>query len=82
MRRERREEARWVNEGEEHRGADQEGTRQTDRGRPQEKLKGTRREKSKHKKHKAKSGIMTQRDLTYSMSHSRERDISGAPGGN
>ena len=33
MRRERREEARWVNEGEEHGGADQEGTRQTDRGR-------------------------------------------------
>ena len=33
MRRERREEARCDNEGEEHRGADKEGTRLTDRGR-------------------------------------------------
>ena len=32
MRRERREEARCGNEGEEHRGENQEGTRLTDRG--------------------------------------------------
>ena len=66
MRRERRAEARCVNEVEEHRGADQEGTRQTDKGRQRAdhrknvKALGMRNPNmTQHKKHKAKSEIMT-----------------------
>ena len=44
----RREEARCINEGEEHRGADQEGTRLTDRGRQ----RADHRKNLKDKRHK------------------------------
>ena len=48
MRRERREEARCDNKGEEHRGTDQEGTRLTDRGRQ----RADHRKDLKDKRHK------------------------------
>ena len=44
----RREEARCINEGEEHRGADQEGTKLTDRGRQ----RADHRKDLKDKRHK------------------------------
>ena len=65
MRRERREETRCGNEGEEHRGENQEGTRLTDRG----------RQRADHRKNLKAQGMKKQKHDTTALYFATTMDL-------